>query len=554
MGGGRVGGSSSLGASPREVGRLERKSLAQLYSLALELSQGGEWGRARRVWEMLARRSPEDGRVWLAWAKMEVADGKVDRARACLSEGVQHNPDNARLFHAWAVMEERQGNIHKARTLLEKCLALDKTDGITYQTYALLEERNGDPKKASTLLNRAVEVDPMNESVWNALGMYEQRNGDLHSAAHKFQRATELNPMHCHSWQAWACVEDRLGNHETARELFQQALHVDPHSAPAYQAFALAESRAGNVDHARELFQRAIEVEPRHAAVYHAWACLEESQGQFEAARDLFERGVRANPMSAPMLRAWARMELRLGHIDDSFSDWKLGFEPHAKGYGGRSRKSREKKEELAEKLSMLRRLVERKSDKDVRLVLLWLQKQAVKDKDRHRQISEKGNTDSINVLHWAKNRSAEDVHAFQNWFDSRYKKDRRIAAYLFGWNLPTTSPVPPEWTTLDIGGLRTLSEGDEDIVRNDNPMDYGEFVYFLGSFADGLASRAALTAALSGLTAILLMVSVGAGLFDVAAPFNPDNQSVQAPSGVDAHLVELHDSDESANFVTIER
>jgi len=522
----------------------QRRIYNSLYREAQRHAAQGEYTEARQIYSKLTQSFPYDGRFWLAFAQMEARAGRLDIARQLFRQGAESNESSkSHLFHAWAVLEERSGNADKARELFQQVLKIDPYDPLAYQALALLEDRHGRFDDALRLFERAAEkIGRPGASFWNAYGVMLQKHKLYDKAVKCFENATTADPYHVRSWQAWAICHERLEDYERATELFEKALRVDPMSAPTYQAYGLFQARLGNLDSASKLFEQGLEKDPHHAPLYHALARLEEQRGNYELAREVYERGLREDPESAVMLRSWACMELKLGHIDSS-ADWSAPFLPKTKV-------KRSQLAKTAENFIMLRKLIDRRSKDDLRSVLTWLNRRIETDRNLYNSIVSRSEDDTMRLMEWAKRRSMNDIDAFGQWFDKNYEQDRRIGSYIFGWNLPkrtmvpVESPVakiPDEWYHLAEAPRKALKEADE-LFFNDDAVEYSLIAEFIGSFANNLSGRTAMSAALLGMSVLLVLYGAHSGLFD--APITPtEAMDLVAPTGVDSHLIELHGS-----------
>ncbi|KAA8495597.1 PsbB mRNA maturation factor Mbb1, chloroplastic [Porphyridium purpureum] len=560
-----------------DVDRREMASANDAYREAKRHVSRGEYTEARALYRALTEQHPAEGRYWLSYAQMEARSGNLDGARRLFRNGAEATRRSpSHLYHAWAVLEERAGNVDDARNLFKRCIALNPHDILAYQAFALLEERQGNVDAAIEIFERAIGNMPSAAAAsarrggggsnspsrtvtsahfWNAYGVVLQKHKRYDDAARCFQQAVEYDAAHCRSWQAWAICEEQRGNVQEAARLFERALAVDPFSAPTYQAYALCEARSGRINDARSLFAKGLKCDPHHAPIYHSWALLEESEGNYEVARDILERGLRKDPESSAMLRAWAGMELKLGHIDSS-REWTAPFLPEKKVRKGQLKRS-------AENLVMLRRLIERRTGDDVRAVLTWLNRKVEGDLSLYKKIKAKGEGDASKLLEWASRRSKQDIEAFESWFDKWYEQDRRIGAYIFGWDFPKRILDPPdsglasvkapiEWYRLKDKPRCTLSEADDEFY-NDEAVEYTLIAEFLGSFAANLANRVGVTFALLGMCVLLLGYGSQSGLYDMTLTAPSPLVHLDRPSGVDAALMELHDeSDRTSGRATL--
>ncbi len=63
-----------------------------------------------------------DGRVFLAWGRMEARLGSLTAARKVFAQGLRLLPDNVHIVHGWAIEEQRAGNWDDARKLFDYAL------------------------------------------------------------------------------------------------------------------------------------------------------------------------------------------------------------------------------------------------------------------------------------------------------------------------------------------------------------------------------------------------------------------------------------------------
>lgn len=468
-------------------------------------------------------------------------------------------------------MEDRAGEIDRARLLFQRCLSVNARDGLVWQSYALAEERAGRTPVARQLFARGVVAAAENASLWSTWAVLEHRHGCLERACELFECAVERDDTHVRSLQSWAIAEEKLGRMDKSAALFERALAVNPASAPTFQAYGLFEARRGRLAKARELFSKGIQVDPDHAAIWHAWAVMEQREGNYERARELFDKGVAAAPNSTAMLRGWAAMELELGHIDKS-EEWRVP-KREFKGWSREKRRSsvarrrgnpKEMEKQLStvgENLRMLRLMIERRSDEDVKTVMQWLDRRARTDRRLSDALAERRDKDSRMVKEWVARRSASDIQAFTEWVDENYKRDSRLGVYLFNWHMPpakipATIPVavtgrrrkvekPKEWSMLEERPKMSLKTADERIYMRGEYPDYADGIYWLGQIAESLVDRAALVTVLGAMSLVL----AGASAHMVGNGYSPAGQHGQSVAeqaetavhwaGVDAYLYE---------------
>ncbi|EME27048.1 PsbB mRNA maturation factor Mbb1 [Galdieria sulphuraria] len=529
--------SGSLDIHPTGADHTQRRNLDSqyrtLFTRGMEEWKQKRWSTARQLFQSCAENEycsiDTRSRCFLSWGRLEAQCGNWEAARYVFRKGVEVDSKNKHLFHAWAVFEERCGNVSKSRELFEQCIEADPSDGVSWQSYALLEERQGNIEHAEELMKKGLERDPHNPYLLQARGVLFSRKCQWNDAVAMFERAIAVHPNYYQAWQAMAVAQGKLGNRQTALSCFESALKICPTSVPTYQAYAMFEAECGNYEHARSLFQKGSELDSCHAPIFHAWAKMEERIGNIDKARELYEKGFRYSPQSLAILRGWTLLERRLGHLPDSI-EWKVTDTSHTET------------SHLGERLFMLGKMVEGKSESDIRIVLEWLATRARNDQNLRIILQQRGMQDLRKVLQWAERRSSEDIRLFVEWFNERYEEDRSVAALLFGWQLPKRtkeiiSQAPPEW--YFVSKLpKSLSEGDDLCYYQSNlSVDYCQLVYFLGGFADRVSSRVAQVTILIGLTASLLLGSIQLGLFEV--PLSEVVDIRLSPVGVDSVILQ---------------
>ena len=126
-----------------------------LYSIAIQHERQQKYDAARRMFQLLlnsyesdaaiggAEAEAPDGRVILAWGKMEARLNNDWAMRKAFASGLRLLPNNTHIPHAWAIEEQKMGNVDSARKLFRYALECDPSDGLVYQSYALLEQQHG---------------------------------------------------------------------------------------------------------------------------------------------------------------------------------------------------------------------------------------------------------------------------------------------------------------------------------------------------------------------------------------------------------------------------
>jgi tetratricopeptide (TPR) repeat protein len=312
---------------------------------------------------------PTDGRVYNAWANLEVKSRRFSAAQKILRKGIDRYPKDHSLLQAAGKVEERVGNYTGARQYFSASLCVQPS-APTLVAYAMLELRHpesgsSDWTKVKQLFEEALLLDPRHGPAYNAYGNAVLRKGDSEEARKVFERGARANCSDAASiFHGYASLELSCGNVDRARELLVQGrqkaqlqdLGMDSphrerarflshtlgmlelnsnHPIDALAVFkdgiarfgnssrlllgaALCEVKLGNEGSARILFEKSVKSDERHAHAWQAWGVMEMRAGNWKSAQTLFECGLKSAPQHGALWHAYATMEGRLGNVENA--------------------------------------------------------------------------------------------------------------------------------------------------------------------------------------------------------------------------------------------
>ena len=312
--------------------------------------------------------SVRDGRLFNAWAKLEVKAGNLSKARDILRQGIRDFPRDKSLLQAAGKVEERLGNYAGAREMYSSSLSVEPS-AVTLVAYALLELHHpsegkpADIGKVRKLFEEALLVDPRHGPAYNAYGNMEFQRGDIERARDVFQRGVSAHCTDAASvYHGLGKLELSLGNTVTARDIlrkglkevekheammennqlkravflahtlgmlelnsnrveearaiFTKGLSRHPNSSQLLLGAAMGEVKLGNEDDARRYFERAVNIDCKHAQAWQAWAVMEMRAGDYNVAKTLLECGIKEVPTHGALWQAYATMESRRSNVD----------------------------------------------------------------------------------------------------------------------------------------------------------------------------------------------------------------------------------------------
>ena len=314
-----------------------------------------------------------DGRVYNAWANLQVRNRKYHKARRILQEGLRHHPRDFSLWQAAGKVEECLGNLTGARSCYGTSLCIQPS-APTLVAYALLElkhpqqqqqqaessplSRNrssssslGNNKRvanfsqAQGLFEEALLLDPRHGPAYNSYGNALLKRGNVDEARRIFDRGVQANCSDAASvYHGYAKLELSMGNVSRGRQLLQQGLeqarwqHLgmdSPHRDRTRfltHTLGMLELNSNNPMEARRVFADGIERHGNASSLLWLGAALSEVQlGQEDRARPLFERAVTINPRHAQAWQAWGVMEMRAGQWEEAQTLFQCGLRSNPK-------------------------------------------------------------------------------------------------------------------------------------------------------------------------------------------------------------------------------
>jgi tetratricopeptide (TPR) repeat protein len=217
------------------------------------LADGAKAARLRAAMEADLRRHPGDVYAITKLAGLERHEGRADRARALLEQGLAGCPADAhaeRFELLFQLAGLRAGSDPQAAaTLYRKALDLPldpRLSGAARLNLALLHQREGRLEEARSQAQAVVQAAPELATAWVALGLIERQRGDLEAATTAYRAAIQREADHVEAHQNLAAALLLSGDIEGARQGFRTAVSLLHRQGRGMEAETLA-SRAGRM-------------------------------------------------------------------------------------------------------------------------------------------------------------------------------------------------------------------------------------------------------------------------------------------------------------------
>lgn len=283
----------------KEFGRaLRRDDDQMIYSLAEELYSLGFSRQAKRAYEKLLERYPDEDSIRTALADIEISDGHDDRALELLSEIA---PDSDAYLEALLVsadLYQTQGmfDVSEQKLLEARRLAPDETViqfGLAELYFNIKEYRKAAQCYLDLVKSGVLEFSKVNlvsrlglsyagfGRLETALGYLEQipeeeldantrfqlafiqfQQKDYEDAQKNFERLRDTNPDYSTLYPYLTEIYEHDGNLAQALRTAQEGLAVDEFNTSLYEKAAGLSGKCGNPDKALEYLKKAVEIDP----------------------------------------------------------------------------------------------------------------------------------------------------------------------------------------------------------------------------------------------------------------------------------------------------
>jgi tetratricopeptide (TPR) repeat protein len=156
--------------------------------------------------------------------------GRLEEAKAVLSEGIAQTATDLQLLFALAEVEQQSGNDDQAIAVYEKVLRVQSNfDAAAYRLAKLIAERHyGDKNRLREALRLAKRFENSSNAAFvDVLGWLQYRSGELRRARANLERAIALDPNRPEFYYHLGTVLHRLGEPTSARRMLAKAVVDD---------------------------------------------------------------------------------------------------------------------------------------------------------------------------------------------------------------------------------------------------------------------------------------------------------------------------------------
>ncbi len=172
---------------------LDKKNLIARNSLAICYTLIGEYGKAKKEFEILLNHNPYDPMVLYNFGCLYIKLENLNKAKECLIKCLKINKNHPFAILRLAKVWEAEGNFKKAKSLYRSAIKRDIK--IAYRLLAELLLKEDKKEEAQFCLHKAISIDPYDHKSFFLLAkIYSEDPQNLDIARSLIKRAISLDP------------------------------------------------------------------------------------------------------------------------------------------------------------------------------------------------------------------------------------------------------------------------------------------------------------------------------------------------------------------------
>ena len=263
--------------------------------------------------------NPQARDVRLNYARLLVAEKRIEPAREQFSRIEQETPDNADVAVTIGLLSLQLNDLDTAETKFKRAIALNYRDGDTLRYYLgqIAEER----KQVDEALTWYGRVEA-GEQVVSAAARYAfilARQNKVTEARAHLQAVQARNPQQqVQLTQAEAQVLREARAYQESFNLLGSALEAQPDHPDLLYDYAMAAEKVDRLDVVEAKLKRLIELKPDHAQAYNALGyTFAERNIRLKEAREFIDKALKLSPQDPFILDSMGWVQYRLGNMTE---------------------------------------------------------------------------------------------------------------------------------------------------------------------------------------------------------------------------------------------
>jgi protein O-mannosyl-transferase len=252
----------------------------------LTVERNKVWASPITLWEDVARKSPNKGRVHLSLGAAYAAAQQYDKGLAHLNRATTMMSDPYVYTTRGAAYVLKKDDEH-ALMDFNHAISLDPAFVDAYINRGELYARRKEYRLAALDFNTAIELRPTKAVGYKMRGRLNEKFGRYDSALSDYNRAIGLDPADAQTvaWRGY--IYALTGKKDAALQDFEEALRLDPQFSDGYVFRGMHRKESGRPQDALADFNKAVALKPTALAYYQRAVLWLETKRFDEAMKDV---------------------------------------------------------------------------------------------------------------------------------------------------------------------------------------------------------------------------------------------------------------------------
>lgn len=257
-----------------------------LVLIAQAYYQKGDAAKAKRYFEIAAKKNPESSKVRTGLGLARLATGETDRAIADLESAVAEGNSDAGTFLISSLLSAKQFDI------------------------------------AMGVITRLEKKQPNDPGILNTKGTIFIARKDFPGARRAFERSLELQPGYFPAAMNLAALDLAEKNFQAARTRYEKILDGTPSNVEAMMALAKLDAASGNRPEALTWLERARSLQPKDFAPNYTLAQIFIQERDYSKAISVLQDALSAQPQHPEALNMLGYAQLQAGQTSNAVSTY----------------------------------------------------------------------------------------------------------------------------------------------------------------------------------------------------------------------------------------
>lgn len=296
------------------VARLEKKQPDRPLPTLLKgyvLRAKGDRPGAREAFEQVLKRDPRYQAAIEALVNLDVAEGKIDAARARLDAQVKPGKAGTAALLARARLEDGLNRpAAEVMAIYKRAIDVDPTDVLARQALIGFLAKRGDFTRALSVAQEAVAALPASPQLLGMLGAVQAMAGELHQASGSYAKLAVLQPTSVEALLALGEVQLRAGSVDAAEKSVQQAMRLAPRRPSVFKLAAQVDLRQGKPDQALARAKSLQKLDPKSPEGWQLEGDVASAASNWKQAQSAYRTALGKRPSTVLATRLHATLRL----------------------------------------------------------------------------------------------------------------------------------------------------------------------------------------------------------------------------------------------------